>query len=80
MRGTPQVTFFNLLLSISNLVCDILYEIYQQQIYLCISRREKRRMSIPKHSLLFGEPRDCSIDIHTGKVVHTGVMFLPELA
>jgi hypothetical protein len=36
-------------------------------------------MSIPKHSLLSGEPRDCSIDIHTGKVVHTGVIFLPEL-
>ena len=37
-------------------------------------------MSIPKHSLLSGEPRDCSIDIQTDKVVHTGVMFLPELA
>ena len=37
-------------------------------------------MSIPKHSMLSGEPRDCSIDIETDKVVHTGVMFLPELA
>ena len=37
-------------------------------------------MSIPEHSLLSGEPRDCSIDIQTEKVVHTGVMFLPELA
>ena len=37
-------------------------------------------MSIPKHSLLSGEPRACSIDIQTGKVVHPGVMFLPELA
>ena len=37
-------------------------------------------MSIPKDSLLLGEPRECSIDIQTDKVVHTGVMFLPELA
>ena len=35
---------------------------------------------LPKHSLLSGEPCECSIDIQTGKVVHTGVMFLPELA
>jgi hypothetical protein len=32
-------------------------------------------MSIPKHSLLSGEPRDFSIDIQTDKVVNTGVMF-----
>ena len=37
-------------------------------------------MLIPKHSLLSGEPRDCSIDIQTEKGVHTGVMFFPELA
>jgi hypothetical protein len=30
--------------------------------------------------LILGEPRDDSIDIQTDKVVHTGVMFLPELA
>jgi hypothetical protein len=30
--------------------------------------------------LLSGEPRDCPIDIQTYKVVHTGVMFLTELA
>ena len=35
-------------------------------------------MSIPNHSSLSGEPRDCSIDIQTDKVVHTGVMFLPN--
>ena len=29
-------------------------------------------MLIPKHFLLSGEPRDCSIDIQTDKVVHTG--------
>ena len=29
-------------------------------------------MTIPKHSLLIGEPRDCSFDIQTKKVVHTG--------
>jgi hypothetical protein len=37
-------------------------------------------LSIPKHSMLSGEPRECSIDIQTDKVIHTGVMFLPELA
>ena len=37
-------------------------------------------MLIPKHSLLSSEPRDCSIDIQTEQFVHTGVMFLPELA
>ena len=37
-------------------------------------------ISIPKHSLLSGEPPDCSVDIQTEKVVQTGVMFLPELA
>jgi hypothetical protein len=37
-------------------------------------------MSIPKYFLLSGEPHECSIDIHTGKVAHTGVLFLPELA
>jgi hypothetical protein len=37
-------------------------------------------MSILKHSMLSGEPRDCSIDIQTEKVVNIGVMFLPELA
>jgi hypothetical protein len=37
-------------------------------------------MLIPKYSLLFGEPHDFSISIQTEKVVHTGVMFLPELA
>jgi hypothetical protein len=37
-------------------------------------------MLIPKHSLLSGELRDCSIDIQTDKVVYTGAMFLPELA
>ena len=34
-------------------------------------------MSIPKHSLLSGEPHDSSIGIQTDKLIHTGVMFLP---
>jgi hypothetical protein len=37
-------------------------------------------MSIRKHFMLSSEPRHCSIDIQTGKVVHTGVMPEPELA
>jgi hypothetical protein len=37
-------------------------------------------MLIPKYSLLPGEPRDCSIDVQTGKVVQTRIMFLPRLA
>ena len=36
-------------------------------------------MLIPKHSLLSVELCDSSI-IQTDKVIHTGVMFLPELA
>ena len=52
--------------------CLLLMAFFSLQIWSC--------MSIPKHSLLSGEPRDCSIDIQTGKVVQTGVMFLPEIA
>ena len=31
-------------------------------------------MLIPKHSLLSGEQRDCSIGLQTDKVEHTGVI------